>query len=319
MAVSETKIEIGLNAAVISMVGNNPSILRISGEGGGQADSLPYGPFDPTTHRTMEINLRHFIEKQTAMHVGYVEQLYTFGDRGRNQLQNEAATPHVVSVGYLALTRIREEQSLSGASWKNCYTYLPWEDWRKGRPVILDETILPALYQWAMSDSDKSTQKQNEKRIRFSFGSDEIDWDDERVLERYELLYTASLVTEAVNDGRIDHTSIDITLGTAMNHDHRRILATALARLRAKLKYRPVIFELMQDEFTLFDLQQTVESILGKSVHKQNFRRLVESNQLVEPTGKTSHATGGRPAALFKFRREVMDERPAPGLKMGKS
>ena len=95
-------------------------------------------------------------------------------------------------------------------------------------------------------------------------------------------------------------------------HDHRRILATALSRLRAKLKYRPVIFELMVEEFTLLQLQQTAESIMGRKVHKQNFRRLVETNKLVEPTGKTSTATGGRPAALFKFRREVIAERQAP-------
>src|SRR5262249_46371829 len=64
----------------------------------------------------------------------------------------------------------------------------------------------------------------------------------------------------------------------------RRILATAIARLRAKLKYRPVIFELMAREFTLTELQRTVEAISGRHLHKQNFRRLVETAALVEPT-----------------------------------
>src|SRR5262249_47833083 len=99
--------------------------------------------------------------------------------------------------------------------------------------------------------------------------------------------------------------------------DHRRILATAIARLRAKLKYRPVIFELMPPEFTLTELQTTVEAISGRHLHKQNFRRLVETGAMVEPTGETSTATGGRPAALFRFRREVVQERPAPGLRVG--
>ncbi len=71
-----------------------------------------------------------------------------------------------------------------------------------------------------------------------------------------------------------------------MRFDHRRILATAIARLRAKLKYRPVVFELMPDEFTLTDLQRTVEAISGRHLHKQNFRRLVETAALVEPTGE---------------------------------
>jgi hypothetical protein len=102
-----------------------------------------------------------------------------------------------------------------------------------------------------------------------------------------------------------------------MRFDHRRILATAIARLRAKLKYRPVVFELMPAEFTLTELQHTVEAISGRVLHKQNFRRLVEGTALVEPTGETSTATGGRPAAQFRFRREVLAERPAPGLRLG--
>ena len=91
----------------------------------------------------------------------------------------------------------------------------------------------------------------------------------------------------------------------------------AIARLRGKIKYRPVIFELMPPEFTLTDLQGTVEAIAGRHVHKQNFRRLVEGAELVEPTGSTEPATGGRPAAFFRFRRQVLEERPAPGLKVG--
>ena len=91
---------------------------------------------------------------------------------------------------------------------------------------------------------------------------------------------------------------------------------TAIARLRAKLKYRPVVFELLPSEFTLTELQRTVEAISGRHLHKQNFRRLVESGALVEPTGVMSTQTGGRPAALFRFRREVLQERPAPGLRV---
>ena len=126
-------------------------------------------------------------------------------------------------------------------------------------------------------------------------------------------------MVEALRDGR-EAARIRGTLpvlGEPMRLDHRRILATAIARLRAKLKYRPVIFELMASEFTLTELQLTVEAISGRHLHKQNFRRLVESTALVEPTGETSTTTGGRPAALFRFRREVLSERPAPGLRLG--
>ena len=68
-----------------------------------------------------------------------------------------------------------------------------------------------------------------------------------------------------------------------MSGDHRRILATGIARLRAKIKYRPVVFELMPAEFTLLQLQRSVEALAGRLVHKQNFRRLIEQQQLVVP------------------------------------
>src|SRR5439155_22288137 len=103
-------------------------------------------------------------------------------------------------------------------------------------------------------------------------------------------------------------------LGQPMEQDHRRILATALARLRGKLKYRPVVFELLPSTFTLLQLQRVVEALAGMRLHKQNLRRLVESAGLVEGTGRLDSETGGRPAELFRFRREVLRERPAPGV-----
>jgi hypothetical protein len=131
-------------------------------------------------------------------------------------------------------------------------------------------------------------------------------------------LYEAGLVEEARRDGREAALAWSLLprLGTPMRFDHRRILATAIGRVRAKIKYRPVIFELMPDEFTLYELQKTVEAILGPHLHKQNFRRLVESAGLVEPTGVVKTQTGGRPAKLFRFRREVLLERPAPGVRV---
>ena len=98
-----------------------------------------------------------------------------------------------------------------------------------------------------------------------------------------------------------------------MISDHRRILATGLGRLRGKLKYRPVIFELMPEAFTLSALQRTVEAIAGVALHKQNFRRVVERTDLVEGLGRMDAETGGRPAELFRFRRELLAARPALG------
>jgi hypothetical protein len=74
----------------------------------------------------------------------------------------------------------------------------------------------------------------------------------------------------------------------------------------------------MPPEFTLLELQRTVEALSGIRLHKQNFRRLVEGQGLVEGTGRMSRSAGGRPAELFRFRREVLRERPAPGVRLAR-
>ena len=299
---------------------DEPYILVASDPKGEVRAGLPYGTFDPLAHRTFEIGLRAWVAAQTALNVGYVEQLYTFGDRGRHAQPGDTG-PHMVSIGYLALTRISENTAAlraAGAGFEPWYRFFPWEDWRGGRPDILD-TIVPLLEQWAKSGKDDPARPPGRReRLRHCFGVGGSPWDEEKVLDRYELLYEAGLVEEARRDGRETVARAKMPpLGESMRFDHRRILATAIARLRAKLKYRPVVFELMRPEFTLTELQRTVEAISGRHLHKQNFRRLVETAALVEPTGETSTATGGRPAAVFRFRREVMQERPAPGLRVG--
>jgi hypothetical protein len=316
-----TAVVIGLNAAIISISGKSPRILVVHEPDDAHQPSLPFGAFDPVRHRTFEMSLRAHVEAQIALKLGYVEQLYTFGDRGRHTMPGDVG-PHIVSVGYLALTRAEpataERLARENAEFVDWYQFLPWEDFRAGRPAILDQIILPALQKWARGAGSLSGHLQARKtRLRLAFGLDDFPFDDERVLERYELLYEAGLLAESVADKRARSTGLDIPLGQQMKHDHRRIAATALARLRSKIKYRPVIFELMPPAFTLTDLQATVEAISGRHLHKQNFRRLVEGAELVEPTGRTTAQTGGRPAALFRFRSQILEERPAPGLKVG--
>ena len=192
--------------------------------------------------------------------------------------------------------------------------------------------IEPRLLAWADRPApaiDPGQPLSREERLRICFGLFDGAWDEEKVLERYELLYECGLVDEARRDRRdaarywdsisprlVPGHAGTAPFGTPMAFDHRRILATAIGRLRAKIKYRPVIFEMMAPEFTLYDLQSTVEAILGPHLHKQNFRRLVEGGGLVEPTGEKRAKTGGRPVKLYRFRREVVLERPAPGVRV---
>lgn len=319
---AEASVEIGLNAAIVAIRHDQPQILVIRPGGGGRQawDALPYGPFTPRDHRTLEIGLRRWVRQQTGLELGYAEQLYTFGDRGRHAQPGDVG-PHVVSIGYLALTPQGAEPQFESASWSPWYSYFPWEDWRDGKPELLSKEIEPRLREWGRRPADTASPARaltREERLRVCFGMGDGGWDEEKVLERYELLYEAGLTEEARRDGR-DASSAWSNLpplGRPMQYDHRRVLATAMGRLRGKVKYRPVVFELIGPEFTLTELQRTVEAIYGAHLHKQNFRRLVETAGLVEPTGEVRTRTGGRPAQLYRFRRDVLLERPAPGVRV---
>jgi len=309
-------ISIGLSAAIVSVESGQPCALVVTHADG--EDSLPFGPFDPGSQRTLEQGLRKWVGEQTHFDLGYTEQLYTFGDRGRHlPATGGESDARLVSVGYLALTRQGKEDGTEAARdtrWRGWYHYFPWEDWRDSRPGVIDAALLPRLKEFAKAAPDAKAAELRRDRIRLCFGMDGVAWDDEKVLERYELLYEAGLVQEFARDnGR----QAEEVLGAGMMFDHRRILATAIARLRGKMKYRPVVFELMAASFTLLELQRTVEALLGLRLHKQNFRRLVAEQGLVEGTGKFAASVRGRPAELFRFRREVLRERPAPGLRLG--
>ena len=320
---SKEAVSIGLSAAILSVEGERPSVLVVAHDS--SQDALPFGPFDPAHHRTLESGLRKWVGEQTKFELGYTEQLYTFGDRGRHLPMTNSgpgAGGRVVSVGYLALTR--QVREAPGTQWRGWYHYFPWEDWRDEKPEMIERVILPALRKFVKDAANPETAELRRERVNLCFGE---SWDEERVLERYELLYEAGLVEEFDRDsGQDDKKSaakgagqsgqVNV-LGTPMLFDHRRILATAIARLRGKLKYRPVVFELMAPTFTLLELQRAVEALAGLRLHKQNFRRLVEEQGLVEGTGEYSTSSRGRPAELFRFRREVLRERPAPGVRLG--
>lgn len=322
---SRETISIGLSAVIVSVESGQPCALVVTHPDA--EDSLPFGPFDPGSQHTLEQGLREWVGQQTHFDLEYTEQLYTFGDRGRHSgagRNGRAAATRVVSVGYLALTRQMKGDGAKGAHdtrWQGWYRYFPWEDWRKSKPRTIDDRILPKLRSFVKSAPDSHTAQLRRDRMRLCFGADGVAWDEEKVLERYELLYEAGLVPEFVRDNRLEGRARDDCtgeiLGAAMMFDHRRILATAIARLRGKMKYRPVVFELMPPSFTLLELQRTVEALLGRQLHKQNFRRLVAEQGLVEGTGQFAASARGRPAEQFRFRRDVLRERPAPGLRLG--
>jgi len=272
-------------------------------------EALPSGPLE-LGHRTLEMGLRAWVEAQTRARLGYVEQLYTFGDRDRAAADGS----RVLSIGYLALGREASAPAMAGAIWRSWYRYFPWEDWRRGRPAALDR-VVRQLARWADA-APAAGRAARRERVADCFGADDA-WSEERALERYELLYEVGLAPEAHRDGiRVWAKLADAPAAEPMQSDHRRILATAIGRLRGKIKYRPLVFELMPPAFTFLQLQRAVEALAGVRLHKQNFRRLVVQQGLVEETGRIVTATGGRPAREIRFRQDAIQERLVPALRL---
>ncbi|TWI22825.1 NUDIX hydrolase [Mesorhizobium tianshanense] len=304
-AVKADEVKVDLIAVVVAVNDSEPCVLTI-----GQADTLPSGPF-ALEHRSPQSGLRGWVEQQTGHPLGYIEQLYTFADRDRI---GAARQQRVISISYLALTRKEQAAGSPKCGWQSWYEYFPWEDHRSGTPPVVLDVLRPRLIEWADGASDAATRRERRQRAAIAFGFDDRHWNEELTLQRYELVYEAGLVQEA--GSRRDATPPPLVAGKFMVADHRRIVATSIARLRSKIKYRPVVFELMPPVFTLLQLQRTVEALSGRLINKPNFRRLIEQQELVEKTGETTAETGGRPAQLYRFRHAILDERPVAGTKL---
>ena len=301
----QTSLHAELIAVLVAVGDDRPRVLTRSEDASAEdavleGVALPSGPLE-RGHRSLQSGLRSWVEQQTHHPIGHVEQLYTFADRDRAE-----GPVRAISISYLALTKV----GASDAGWRDWYGYFPWEDQRHEAGVQAARKLGSRLIEWADA-GDHALVQQRRQRCAIGFGLDSMPWDEELVLQRYELLHEAGLVGEANATGRAPVES-----GRPMLRDHRRILATAIARLRARIKYRPVVYELMPSSFTLLQLQLAFEALAGRRLHKQNFRRLIEQQNLVEETGALTGRAVGRPAKLFRFRHEVLQARHVAGSKL---
>lgn len=286
-----------LIAVLSAVTGDEPRVMTVrSGE------ALPSGPFE-LDHRSLQAGLREWVREQAGHPVGYLEQLYTFADRDRS---GEHAGRRNISISYLGLVREQDSPGAERPEWHGWYEYFPWEDHRQGKPALMDE-IASRFEAWTLSEPDFADLRR--RRIDFAFGLHGTGWNEDLTLQRYELMYEAGLVAES---GQSDRRQF----GRAMFADHRRILATGIARLRAKIKYRPVVFEALPSTFTLLQLQKAVEALAGLTLHKPNFRRLIDQQDLIEETGEMSTEGMGRPAKLFRYRHAVLEERELSGSRL---
>ena len=249
--VSSNRIEVGLNAVIVAVTDEAPRIITLAGN----PAALPTGTLDPALDRTLERALRRWVREGTGIDLGYVEQLYTLGDRDR-AIDRDV---RLVTVAYLALVKERvpsdgERRRLAGLvrlpSLGGLEGGPPRGHRRRHRPGA---GRLGGRRRAAPPDREARRE-----RSEILFGLGGSSWDVERVLERYELLWEIGFVPEAgAEPGDAAVHGVPLIL------DHRRIAAQALGRLRGKIRYRPLVFELMPETFTLTGLQRVVEALVG--------------------------------------------------------
>src|SRR5437660_4314591 len=156
-------------AAIVAASEHEPRVLTLhfAATGGSPAEALPSGPLE-AEHRTLEIGLRTWVERQTSQRLGYVEQLYTFGDRDRVAGDDSRALP-ALTVAYLALVREARPAGAADAVWHSWYRYVPWEDWRDGKPALLGP-IEERLERWAAAAPSEAERRLRAERLGPAFG-----------------------------------------------------------------------------------------------------------------------------------------------------
>ena len=226
--------------------------------------ALPGGFVRPT--ESLEQAAVRELAEETGVENVYMEQLYTWGDPGRDP------RTWVISCSYMALIDANRIKLTAGddaidARWFRVSKKLKQEK----RKLTRSGSILKQKYSLILAADDMTTETQLEKTVTKQ-GSRQTE--EEQILMPRELAF-----------------------------DHARMISYAVDRLRNKIEYTDLAFNLMPEYFTLTQLQQVYETILDCELLKANFRRKLE-NKVVESDYFTE-GDGYRPSRLFKVKRDV--------------
>ncbi|MDF1698033.1 MAG: NUDIX domain-containing protein [Saprospiraceae bacterium] len=85
--------------------------------------------------------------------------------------------------------------------------------------------------------------------------------------------------------------------------DHAKIIDKAIERIKGKLMYQPIGFDLLNKEFAFSDLENLYKTILGKNIDRRNFRKKIMSFEILEETDKIQQIGSGRPAKMYRFKK----------------
>lgn len=202
------------------------------------------------------------LKEETNIDNIYMEQLYTWGDVGRDP------RTRVISTAYMSLAdsstlNIKASDDADDAKWftVSAKTFQEQKDVTENGYII-------------------------RQMIKLNLTGDEEE-------------LSAIIRKVKTVDGKVTRIAREIVESEGLAFDHAKIIEYGLERLRNKIEYTDIAFNLMPELFTLTELQQVYEVILGKELLKANFRRKIAG--MVVETNKYSRESGHRPSKLFRF------------------
>lgn len=231
--------------------------------------ALPGGFVDVTAREDLDKAAYRELQEETGIQNIYAEQLYTWGDAERDPRMR------VISVSYLALIDGSSVDLKAGSDAEDVAWF-----------TLKDRLV-----------SETKTMKPNgfviEKLIELTFSKE-----DEELVALIKITYT--------REGHVTKVKREVVEQKGIAFDHSKIVEYSLARLRNKIEYTDIAFNLMPERFTLTALQKVYETILNQELLRANFRRKVE--KMVVETNQMSQGGAFRPSKLFRFNNEWVKE-----------
>jgi 8-oxo-dGTP diphosphatase len=187
---------------------------------------------------------------------------------------------------------------------------------RRAHPPFEGQWAIPGGFVEANESIDDAARRELEEEtgVRdvyleqlYTFGNPQRDPRGRVITVAYFALVAGEVPTRAGDDAAAAAWHSVYAL-PALAFDHADILKYALQRLRYKLEYTSVGFELLPNEFTLTELQTAYEIVLGEELDKRNFRRRILEAGVLAETNKYRADVQGRPARLYRYRQNAVRE-----------